>query len=92
MTPWSLAMLAPPSPRTVELVRLIWIVSTATVVFMAFLALVWSIAMVRVYRRDGRRQREGLCLRCGYDLRHATERCPECGEPVHTQSKKFHPR
>ncbi len=77
-------MMGPPPARTVELVRIIWVVSTAVVVLMAFLALLWSIAMVRVYRRDGRRQREGLCLRCGYDLRHAADRCPECGETIHT--------
>ena len=71
-----------PNPHTVELVRLIWIVSTATVLLMAFLGLLWAVAMVHVYRRDGRRQRDGLCLRCGYDLRHTTGQCPECGEPV----------
>ena len=79
-----LAMLTPPPPRTVELVRLIWVVSTATVILMAAAALAWSIAMVRVYRRDGRRQRDRLCLRCGYDLRHAADRCPECGETIDT--------
>jgi hypothetical protein len=33
-----------------------------------------------VLRRQRRRARLGLCLRCGYDLRQSPARCPECGD------------
>jgi rubrerythrin len=33
----------------------------------------------RRVREHRRRVRLGLCLVCGYDLRHSPEQCPECG-------------
>ncbi len=38
-----------------------------------------SSLMLLRHRRRARRNRAGLCVRCGYDLRASHERCPECG-------------
>ena len=48
----------------------------------------WAIWIVRAFRRDKRRIENGLCLRCGYDLRQSVERCPECGEPIRPEIRR----
>ena len=39
-------------------------------------------------RRVTTRLRQGLCPACGYDLRAASDRCPECGSPSPTTSSQ----
>ena len=51
-----------------------WLLSVPTLLLTALAA-----------RRSLRRRRwrkHGLCLACGYDLRHSPARCPECGTVV----------
>ena len=46
-------------------------------------AIVCMSALLCVYlplHRRRKRKKLGLCLKCGYDLRGSTDRCPECGE------------
>jgi hypothetical protein len=40
------------------------------------LPITWAILLMR---RD---RLSGCCLKCGYDLRASTVRCPECGTPI----------
>jgi hypothetical protein len=54
-----------------------WLVS-----MIGALPLVLLVRGLRRDRRMRRRQRLGLCLRCGYDLRASAERCPECGTAI----------
>ena len=75
-------------PQHPELLHAIFWGINALALLLAAVALAWGVAMVKVFKRDGHRQRNGLCLRCGYDLRQTPDRCPECGEPVQAVGRK----
>jgi hypothetical protein len=50
--------------------------------------LLWTILVMRSYRRKRKRSRMGFCAKCGYDLRASNDHCPECGTPFVPSAKQ----
>lgn len=77
----------PPPPQWPGAMRkpnpILWSVRLPLLVPIALFAILPAIKVSRWIRRDYRRE-HGLCLRCGYDLRGSTGRCPECGAEITT--------
>ena len=53
--------------------------------------LLWVGIRWRRLREQRRRVRLGLCLACGYDLRHSPETCPECGAAAASVQRRTNP-
>src|SRR5688572_2111018 len=49
------------------------------IAFLAMVPVAWWVLVFRDRNETRRRLRLGLCMECGYDVRHANGRCPECG-------------
>ncbi len=75
LPPWKISYYD--SPRTLPL-RPIFPGFAFNTIFYA--AILWLLTLGPFTARRIIRRRRGLCLKCGYDLRHAEhEVCPECG-------------
>lgn len=44
----------------------------------------WQLRRWLILRK---RVRRGLCLECGYNIGHSSERCPECGTPIDRETR-----
>jgi len=66
----------PPPPQSIK-VRMV-LISLAADAVLAVLPIIWLRRFVKRNRSFSRMSR-GRCPSCGYDLRHTSQRCSECG-------------
>ena len=58
--------------------RIVWFGFVVNTLFYA--AIMWLLILGAFALRRHLRRKRGLCVNCGYDLRHADHAaCPECG-------------
>lgn len=61
-----------------------WLIALLTFAFPAW----WLSRVKKIWKRH-RRRIQGLCLKCGYDLRESKGTCPECGDRLATPKKRL---
>lgn len=69
-------------PRYVKFVVLLLVGGVAVLLCNLAMALLRAMFRSRREYLRSRRADAGLCAGCGYDLRAANDRCPECGTPA----------
>jgi hypothetical protein len=70
-------LLGPDSNVGLAIAGALWVVSLTM-----FIVLLSRFAEIIKKRFFVKKPHDGICDRCGYDLRASKELCPECGKPI----------